>query len=96
MPSGIKIILLHMQVRVWMKADGSTMQSGEWNSLPIGFVSATAWWTEHLVPLRLFTQKGNSVNRSDYQVRRTQMLFISQSESISTCTNVDLESSLSR
>lgn len=29
MPSGIKIILLHMQVRVWMKADGSLMQSGE-------------------------------------------------------------------
>lgn len=36
MPSGIKIILLHIQVRVWMKADGSTMQSGEWNSLPVG------------------------------------------------------------
>lgn len=36
MPSGIKIILLHMQVRVWMKADGSLMQSGEWNSLPVG------------------------------------------------------------
>lgn len=96
MPSGIKIILLHMQVRVWMKADGTTMQSGEWNSLPVGLCVGNSMVNRNLVPLRLFTQKGNSVNRIDYQVRRTQMLFISQSESISTFTNVDLESSLSR
>ena len=69
MPSGVKIILLHIQVRVWMKADGSAVQSGEWNARP------------------------NSVNRSDYEVRRRQTLFISQSESIKSFVHVDLESS---